>query len=404
MDLQELKIAAQDGREARERKSQGIKAAMLGISLNIFLAVSKILAGYLSGSVAISADGWNNVSDAFSSLVTMLSFVYSSKPADQEHPFGHARAEYIASSIIALGMLVVGLALGRHSIQRIITPQDLDFGVLSFLSLGVSIAVKGFLYLFYSRRDRHLCSPAMRASAKDSLADVVTTLAVLFSTILFAVWGINVDGLTGLLVSVFILWSAIDIMRNMVNRLMGSPPSKELEQHIIDEILGTDPRIVGLHDLLLHDYGPGNLHASAHVEVDSKLSFVSAHLLLDRIERKFYEDYGLDIVLHADPTTVKDPLSDQLSELLHKTACDIDPNLNVHDLQQFETATEYILAFDISLPDNLTQSDDDIRDKFRAAVKAKYPELTLYIAVERAYQTSSKEQIPANIDVITKDS
>ena len=149
MNLQELKIAAQDGREARERKSQGIKAAMLGISLNIFLAVSKILAGYLSGSVAISADGWNNVSDAFSSLVTMLSFVYSSKPADQEHPFGHARAEYIASSIIALGMLVVGLALGRHSIQRIITPQDLDFGVLSFLSLGVSIAVKGFLYLFY---------------------------------------------------------------------------------------------------------------------------------------------------------------------------------------------------------------------------------------------------------------
>ncbi|NLV98422.1 MAG: cation transporter [Clostridiaceae bacterium] len=403
MDLQELKIAAQDGQEARERKSQGIKAAVLGISLNIFLALSKILAGYLSGSVAISADGWNNVSDAFSSLVTMLSFVYSSKPADKEHPFGHARSEYIASSIIALGMLVVGLALGRQSILRIITPQDLDFGLLSFFSLGISITVKAFLYFYYSVRSRRLCSPAMRASAKDSMADVVTTLAVLFSTILFAVWGINLDGLTGLLVSLFILWSAIDIMRNMVNRLMGSPPSNELEQHIIDEIMGADSRILGIHDLLLHDYGPGNMHASAHVEVDSKLSFVSAHLLLDRIERRFFEDYGLDIVLHADPTTIKDPFSNQLSELLQKTARDIDPNLNVHDLQQFETADEYILAFDVSLPDNLTQSDDEIRDKFRLAVKAEYPELTLYIAVERAYQTSSKEQIPADIDPVFKE-
>ncbi|NLW54397.1 MAG: cation transporter [Clostridiaceae bacterium] len=403
MDLQELKLAAQNSQDTRTRKTQGIRAAVLGISLNIFLAVSKILAGYLSGSVAISADGWNNVSDAFSSFVTMFSFVYSSKPADKEHPFGHARAEYIASSIIALGMLVVGLSLGRQSIQRIITPHDLDFGILSFLALGISITVKGFLYFYYFARAKRLGSPAMRASAKDSMADVVSTLAVLLSTILFAIWGINIDGLTGLIVSVFILWSAIDIMRNMVNRLMGCHPSNELEQHIIDEILGSDPRILGLHDLLLHDYGPGNMHASAHVEVDSKLSFVSAHLLLDRIERKFFEDYGLEIVLHADPTTVKDPLSDQLHELLHKTANDIDPNLNVHDLQQFETADECILAFDVSLPDNVTQSDNEIRDKFRRSFEITHPELTLYIAVERAYQTSSQEQIPDDIDLLIKE-
>ncbi|MDD2426831.1 MAG: cation diffusion facilitator family transporter [Eubacteriales bacterium] len=400
MDLQELKITAQDGNEAEERKSQGIKAAVLGIILNLLLAISKIIAGYLSGSVAISADGWNNVSDAFSSIVTMLSFAYSSKPADKEHPFGHARAEYIASSIIALGMLIVGLSLGRQSIERIISPQDLDFGIMSYLSLGISIAVKGFLYFYYNARAKRLSSPAMRASAKDSLADVISTLAVLLSTILFAVGGINIDGLTGLMVSVFILWSAIGIMRNMVNRLMGSPPSNELKQLIIDEIMETDPGILGVHDLLLHDYGPGNMHASAHVEIDSKMTFVAAHLLLDRIESKFYEDYGLEIVLHGDPTALKDPLNGKLVEMLQETAHKIDPAVDVHDLQQFETADEHILAFDVSLPDNVMLSDEEIRYQFRTAFQKNYPELTLIIAIERAYQTSSKEQISDKIDKI----
>ena len=397
MDLQELKIAAQDGVEARERKSQGVRAAILGISLNIFLAISKLLAGYLSGSVAISADGWNNDSDAFSSVETLFSFVYSSTPADKEHPFGHARAEYIASSIIALGMLIVGLSLARQSIERIITPEDLSFDLISYLSLGFSIAVKGFLFFFYQARANRLSSPAMRASAKDSLADTLATLAVLFSTIAFTLWGVNLDGLAGLIVSVFILWSAIDIMRNMINRLIGSPPSNELENHIIDEIMESDPRIIGVHDLLVHDYGPGNMHASAHVEIDSKISFIAAHLLLDRIERRFYDEYGLELVLHADPTSLKDPLSKELEELLYQAAHSIDEKVDVHDLQQFETENESILAFDVSLPDEIEIDDDEVRQTFRDSIAHAHPELQLIIAVERAYQTSSTEQIPEGV-------
>ncbi|NLC27011.1 MAG: cation transporter, partial [Fastidiosipila sp.] len=357
MDLQELRITAQDGHQVQERKSQGIRAAVLGICLNLFLAAGKLVAGYLSASVAITADGWNNVSDAFSSVVTMLSFFYSSKPADKEHPFGHARVEYIASSIIALAMMLVGLTLGRRSIQRIITPEQLDFTLLSFLALGISIAVKTFLYFYYQTRANRLGSPSMHASAKDSLTDTVSTSAVLLSSIFFAVWGINLDGLTGLNVSAFILWSAINIMRKMINRLMGSPPSSELKQYIINEILKTDSKILGVHDLLLHDYGPGNMHASAHVEIDSKMSFVSAHLLLDHIERRFFEEFGLEIVLHGDPTSLKDPLNQELSQLLQETASGIDPKAKVSNMQQFKTSDEHILSFDLLLPDTDNHSD-----------------------------------------------
>jgi cation diffusion facilitator family transporter len=235
------------------RQKENMKAAILGLFMNILLAALKMFIGVISGSIAILADGWNNLSDSFSSVVSIVSLAMASKPADKEHPFGHARFEYIASSVIAIGMLIVAVQLGYQSLLRTVTPQPLKTDIWTLVALFASIGVKLFQFFFYRYRGKKIISTVLLSAAQDSLADVWATSGVLVATTAYALWGLNIDGPAGLLVSLLIAWSAIGIIREMVTLLIGSKPPVELTETIIERILETDRRILGVHDLIVHN-------------------------------------------------------------------------------------------------------------------------------------------------------
>lgn len=376
-------IIQADARRTRDAR----RTAWGGLALNVFLATGKILVGTWTGSIAVTADGWNNVSDTFSSIVTIVSTYVAAKPADEQHPFGHARFEYIASSVIALGMLIVAFQLGHKSILRILTPEPPDPSVWMFLALGVSIAVKFGMYLHYRRKGKRLVAPALVAASRDSLADVWATGGILLAMLIFVWFDLNIDGPAGLVVSLLIAWSAIDIIRSTSTLLLGGRPSKRLTNLMQKAILETDPdHILGLHDLVIHDYGPGHIHVSGHVELDRNLSFVEAHVVVDRIERKLRHKYGVHPIMHADPSADNDAAHAELLASLQAVADSIVPGLDVHSLHRFvsDDGTN-VAAFDIGVPDRVTMSDDELIRRVRDGVKAFAPDLVLWITLDRGY-------------------
>lgn len=398
METSEVHLNIQTKEQQRQRRRRGLRITIFGLFMNILLAATKLVAGHFAGSLAVTADGFNNVSDTFSSLVSISSFYVSSKPADKEHPFGHARLEYIASSIIAFGMLLVAVQVGYRSVLRIIRPEPLALDALTFGSLILSIAIKSFLFFYYRRNSRKLGSPVMHAAAGDSLADVLATSGVLLSTILFAVWGINVDGPAGLIVSLMILWSAIDLIRSMATRLIGARPDDALLAMISEEIIRSDPRIHGVHDLIIHDYGPGTMFASAHVELDSRESFIESHILIDHIERNLLAKYGIQTVLHADPAPLSDARCRDIQARLDKVSASIGDHVMARGLLLYKTDDQPVIAFDVLLPDDVSLKDDDVSDRYREVLSKEWPEFVIHLTIQRQYQTTSQEVLPAQKD------
>ena len=339
----------QDTKYANVRTSVGKLSGIVGILNNLFLFVIKFLIGTIVHSVSIQADGVNNLTDAGSNIISILSFHLSNKPADKDHPFGHERTETIASLFVGILILVLGFETAKESISKVIHPGSIDFRLASVIILLVSIIVKFWMYTYNKKLSKTYDSSLLEATALDSISDVCGTTAVLVSTLLSPVLHFNLDGYMGIVVSGIILYGAYGLLRDMINSLIGEAPDPELVHNIVDMIMA-HPAIIGVHDMMLHNYGPNKIFASAHVEVDSSKDIFETHDHIDNIEREVKENMNIDLVLHMDPVKVNDPETELYRAKVVEAIHQIDPKWGFHDFRIVSGPTHVNLVFDLVIP------------------------------------------------------
>lgn len=339
----------QDTKDANVRTSVGKLSGIVGILNNLFLFVIKFVIGTIVHSVSIQADGVNNLTDAGSNIISILSFHFANKPADKDHPFGHERTETIASLFVGILILVLGFETAKESISKVIHPGSIDFRIVSVIILLISIIVKFWMYTYNKKLSKTYDSSLLEATALDSISDVCGTTAVLVSTLLSPVLHFNLDGYMGIVVSGIILYGAYGLLRDMINSLIGEAPDPELVHNIVDMIMA-HPAILGVHDMMLHNYGPNKIFASAHVEVDSSKDIFETHDHIDNIEREVKENMNIDLVLHMDPVKVNDPETEMYRAKVVEAIHQIDPKWGFHDFRIVSGPTHVNLVFDLVIP------------------------------------------------------
>ena len=351
----------QDTKDANVRTNVGKLSGIVGIFSNLFLFVIKFVIGTIVHSVSIQADGVNNLTDAGSNIISILSFHLANKPADKDHPFGHERTETIASLFVGILILVLGFETAKESISKVIHPGSIDFRIASVIILLISIIVKFWMYAYNKKLSKTYDSSLLEATALDSISDVCGTTAVLVSTLLSPVLHFNLDGYMGIVVSGIILYGAYGLLRDMINSLIGEAPDPELVHNIVDRIMA-HPAILGVHDMMLHNYGPNKIFASAHVEVDSSKDIFEAHDHIDNIEREVKENMNIDLVLHMDPVKVNDPETELYRAKVVKAIHQIDPKWGFHDFRIVSGPTHVNLVFDLVIPFEEKYSQEEIED------------------------------------------
>lgn len=339
----------QDTKDASVRTSVGKLSGIVGILNNLFLFVIKFVIGTIVHSVSIQADGVNNLTDAGSNIISILSFHLANKPADKDHPFGHERTETIASLFVGILILILGFETAKESISKVIHPGSIDFRIVSVIILIISIIVKFWMYTYNKKLSKTYDSSLLEATALDSISDVCGTTAVLVSTLLSPVLHFNLDGYMGIVVSGIILYGAYGLLRDMINSLIGEAPDPELVHNIVDRIMA-HPAILGVHDMMLHNYGPNKIFASAHVEVDSSKDIFETHDHIDNIERGVKENMNIDLVLHMDPVKVNDPETELYRAKVVEAIHQIDPKWGFHDFRIVSGPTHVNLVFDLVIP------------------------------------------------------
>ena len=339
----------QDTKDANVRTSVGKLSGIVGILNNLFLFVIKFVIGTIVHSVSIQADGVNNLTDAGSNIISILSFHLANKPADKDHPFGHERTETIASLFVGILILILGFETAKESISKVIHPGSIDFRIVSVIILIISIIVKFWMYTYNKKLSKTYDSSLLEATALDSISDVCGTTAVLVSTLLSPVLHFNLDGYMGIVVSGIILYGAYGLLRDMINSLIGEAPDPELVHNIVDRIMA-HPAILGVHDMMLHNYGPNKIFASAHVEVDSSKDIFETHDHIDNIEREVKENMNIDLVLHMDPVKVNDPETELYRAKVVEAIHQIDPKWGFHDFRIVSGPTHVNLVFDLVIP------------------------------------------------------
>ena len=352
---------------ASVREKCGRVAGFVGIVTNLLLFAAKILIGTLFHSVSITADAVNNLTDSGSSIVTMVGFKLAGKPADEEHPFGHARIEYLSGVIVSFIVLFLGLELGMSSIQKIITPEENILTPAALLVLVLSILVKLWQAVFYRKVGRMIHSEAVEATAKDSRNDVISTSAVLVGAAVSMFTGVNLDGWMGAVVALFIVLSGVQLILDTADPLLGQAPEQELVHTIRSKILSYDG-IIGMHDLAVHNYGVGRCFASAHCEVDAHRDFLESHDLIDNIERDFKKDLGISLVIHLDPVIVGDARTDALKLKVCDAVAMLYPTTSIHDFRVVWSVTHSNVVFDMAVPFSVQESDDTIRREVEEAI------------------------------------
>ena len=349
----------QDTKDANVRTSIGKLSGIVGIFGNLFLFVIKFVIGTIVHSVSIQADGVNNLTDAGSNIISILSFHLANKPADKDHPFGHERTETIASLFVGILILVLGFETAKESISKVIHPGSIDFRIASVIILLISIIVKFWMYAYNKKLSKTYDSSLLEATALDSISDVCGTTAVLVSTLLSPVLHFNLDGYMGIVVSGIILYGAYGLLRDMINSLIGEAPDPELVHNIVDMIMA-HPAILGVHDMMLHNYGPNKIFASAHVEVDSSKDIFETHDHIDNIEREVKENMNIDLVLHMDPVKVNDPETELYRAKVVEAIHQIDPKWGFHDFRIVSGPTHVNLVFDLVIPFEEKYSQEEI--------------------------------------------
>ena len=335
--------------EQRVRESYGITASITGIILNTLLSIGKILTGIIFNSISVTADGVNNLSDGASSVITLIGFKISSKPADKDHPFGHARMEYLTGLILGIAVILVGVELIKSSFDKIMNPTKTIFSIEMIVVLIVSVLIKLWISLFYKKLGDKISSATLKASSTDSRNDVISTIVVILSLLVSNATGYEVDGYVGILVALFILYSGYDILRDILNPLLGEMPDKEFIESIENKILSYDG-IVNIHDLVVHNYGPNRYFASVHAEVDAKEDIMKSHDLIDNIERDFARELDISLVIHLDPIITDDEEINELRSMTDKIVKSIDERLTMHDFRVVKGETHTNLIFDVVVP------------------------------------------------------
>ena len=342
------------------RAAIGTLSGLVGIVCNVLLFAFKLLVGTLTGSVSITADAMNNLSDASGSIVTFIGFRVADKPADEHHPYGHARAEYLSGLGVAALILVIGIELVKTSVKKIFAPTPVAFTTVAAVVLIVSIAVKFWMNLFNRGLAKRIDSTALMATAADSRNDCITTGAVLIAAMVEKLTHLPVDGWIGLAVALFILYSGLNLAKDTISPLLGENADPELREKIVDYIVA-QPKVLGYHDLMVHDYGPGQRFASLHVEMDSREDPLECHELIDDMERECLRSHNVHLVIHYDPVVIDDPV---LVALKQKVLCLLqarDPRLSMHDFRMVPGKRHMNLVFDVALPRDLKDKGQELR-------------------------------------------
>lgn len=340
---------SEDTKSAKVRSDVGKLSGLIGIFNNIFLFVIKFVIGTLVHSISIQADGINNLTDAGSNVISILSFHFANKPADKDHPFGHERTETIASLFVGILIFVLGIETAKESVDKIIHPGNINFRMVSILVLMISIIVKLWMYLYNKKLSVKYESSLLEATALDSISDVFGTTAVLFSTLISPLISFNLDGYMGVIVSCIIMYSAFGLLKEMINTLLGEAPDPQLVHDFVERIMA-HPSILGVHDVMVHNYGPNKMFASAHVEVDASKDIFETHDHIDNIEREVKEQMNIELVLHMDPVKVNDPETEYYREKVTKAIHQIDTSWGFHDFRIVSGPTHVNLVFDLVVP------------------------------------------------------
>jgi cation diffusion facilitator family transporter len=369
--------------DPKVRSSYGLMSSIVGILVNVLLFAGKFLVGTLFASVAIIADTFNNLSDAGTSVISLITFRISRKPADSDHPFGHARIEYVASMIVSFLILLIGFELCKDSIGSILSPAVVNTDILAMIVLGGAILFKFWLFLFYHKIGTKINSSVLRAASQDSLNDVISTSAVLVSTIIIRFTHFYMlDGIVGAVVAVFILFAGIGILKENMNSILGEAPVNEIVENV-KQVVFQFPEALGIHDMIIHDYGPGHTLASLHVEVDGSKNIFELHDTIDNIERQIQETLGIGCTIHMDPIVVGDQAVDALREQVKALVHDFNPTMNTHDFRYVDGVTHQNLIFDIEVPFEVKLTNQEIIAEIAERVKTICPTYLCVITIDR---------------------
>ncbi len=375
------------------RQQYGKVASCTGIATNLLLFLLKAVAGILFNSISIIADAVNNLSDSSSSLITLIGFKMSSKPADDQHPYGHARSEYISGFIVSIIIVFLGFQLFLSSVEKIWSPDPMQFSWLSVAILIISILLKLWQGRFYKTIAQKINSSALAATATDSMNDVFTTSAVLLSLFIAYFTGWQIDAYMGILVAAFIIYSGIRSIIETLNPLLGAAPDQKLIQ-MIGKKIKSYKGVIGYHDLVIHSYGPDQCFASVHVEVPNTDDIMSSHDLIDNIERDFSRELNIHLVIHLDPIVVGDALTNELRTVITEIVREIDPCLSTHDFRFVSGNTHSNLIFDVAVPPSYQMNDDDLRECIDRKVKELNPNYYTVITVDRSYISTTETTDP----------
>ena len=389
--IKNIFLKNKDAETPSGREYYGRVAGIVGIVCNLILSILKFIVGYLSNSVSITADATNNISDAGSSIVTLVGFRLSEKPADEDHPYGHARIEYITGLIISFLILLVGFETLKTSFNKILHPEESIFSWVTVGVLVASIAMKLWLSSFNTNLAKAIKSKTLEATAADSRNDCISTGAVLLSTLIAKFFGFNLDGFIGVGVAIVILVSGINLIKETVGPLLGQAPSREIFNMIEEGILSYD-NVLGVHDLMVHSYGPSSYFASAHIEMDAKINVLVCHDIMDTIERDFKEKHNIHLVVHLDPTVLDCEETNELKEVVRKILYDIDPIITFHDFRVVVGETAKNVLFDVVVPPKYKYSDEDLVSEIKNRIKiAGQGNLYAVILVDKSYGNLKSE-------------
>lgn len=366
------------------RHKYGNLGGFVGIACNMLLFLIKIFAGIASGSIAVTADAFNNLSDMGSSVVTLLGFKIASKSPDKDHPFGHGRMEYMSGFIVSVVIIIVGFELLTDSIDKVFHPETLNVSWVVIAILAVSIIIKFWMGLFNNKVGSIINSAALKATARDSINDAISTSAVLLTTLINFTFSINLDGYIGVLVALFIMYGGFSAAKDMISPLLGAAPDPETVNMIKDTVLKND-YFVGIHDLIIHDYGPGRCFASLHVEVPDSVNIVECHEVIDACEKDVFERLGIVLVIHMDPIATSDSKRNAMDAIVKNIISSIDKSLSYHDLRIVDGEKRVNIIFDVVKPFDVKYTDQELIETIQQKLWEINPAYYCIIEIDRDY-------------------
>lgn len=372
------------------REACGKLGGIVGIISNVLLCTAKIIVGVISNSIAIIADGINNLTDAASSIITVLGFKFASMPADEEHPYGHARIEYLAGLFISFGIIIVGVQLFLSSVQKIRQPEPAEYTAVTIVILVAAIAIKLWQSYFNINLGKHIDSLTLIAAGIDSRNDVIATAAVLVSVMISKFAGVYTDGWMGCAVAVFIIWSGISLVRETISPLLGEAPAEELVQDITERILNTDG-VLGIHDIMVHNYGPGKIFATVHVEVSAEQDIMESHDMVDNIEREISEALNISLVIHTDPVKTDDPLLNRLRDIITQEVAGISGVCDMHDFRIGVGPTHTNIIFDLVRTPECTLKESEIKARVDKRLQKEPGKYFTVITFDKVYTKVRKD-------------